>query len=652
MPSSSSTTVANMRWLGFVLFSITWILGIISMIVVDWKVRHAPSTTTSRRKSSLLPLILQLLSFGCIIQVTSILTLLSSTWGEDEEKEQEQQQQAEYVYEYDNDDPSPTASTIYPSSSSLSSLNATASFTSSIDTDNMAASNDGGGGGGSLHLRQLACIVTPWLFFVGQTMVLSSLVSYVFCIQHYGHDGKDSGYRRRSSSSRTIRGVILPLCLLLCMTLSVLVAWTIADPWMFREYVVTTTATSEDEYEHTSDNSLTVDSDIETTPNGTSPTSSSSSSSEVLVLLQLDGRCQCTTQRNFWLFFGLLMGFITFSELVVIAYYHCVLRGARHNRATIPRTENRTNNHDDDGASSSIPENEEEYSSSNIHCIELQYHPHQQQSAVEGFTASDEGNEEDDGDHSAYYSMCANLQTWLLGIPILVILEDYTSSTNVVYIGRIMLIWIFSMCPLCIVVIPQIIQVLKDPNGDDRQCPTSSSIVVSTTTDDVYSSSAVTKTTATISSSVSSSSPNTLSSSQHQQWISRGCGGSSSSNPSTPTRTPPPYVPTLSSSSSPRLPLSTISFAPTSSRRITMTGAVSTATSSSGRGLSRRDWSTDLPLSIIMERTTGSGGSSSSIRRTGSSTSNYNSSSDVENDFACESIRSEDDPIGIAFVLP
>ena len=67
---------------------------------------------------------------------------------------------------------------------------------------------------------------------------------------------------------------------------------------------------------------------------------------------------------------------------------------------------------------------------------------------------------QDFGDsRTAVYAICAHVQSWCVGVPILAVLED--SSTDATYFGRVFLIWIFSISSVMVVVGPKIYRAMQ-----------------------------------------------------------------------------------------------------------------------------------------------------------------------------------------------
>jgi hypothetical protein len=72
-----------------------------------------------------------------------------------------------------------------------------------------------------------ACQLTPWLFFVGMTTMYAGLFCKLWRLD------KVSQFRRRAV---TATQVLWPLVLLLISTVSILVVWTVVDPWAWERY--------------------------------------------------------------------------------------------------------------------------------------------------------------------------------------------------------------------------------------------------------------------------------------------------------------------------------------------------------------------------------------------------------------------------------
>jgi hypothetical protein len=72
-----------------------------------------------------------------------------------------------------------------------------------------------------------ACQLTPWLFFVGMTTMYAGLFCKLWRVD------KLTQFRRRAV---TATQVLWPLVALLVSTVSMLVVWTVVDPWAWERY--------------------------------------------------------------------------------------------------------------------------------------------------------------------------------------------------------------------------------------------------------------------------------------------------------------------------------------------------------------------------------------------------------------------------------
>jgi hypothetical protein len=86
------------------------------------------------------------------------------------------------------------------------------------------------GAGWSDKQLDVACTLAPWFFFTGQTMMFSSLFTKLWRV--------DRVLQLRRTAV-TVRNVIGPLVALLAITMTILIAWTVVDPWTWhRELIV------------------------------------------------------------------------------------------------------------------------------------------------------------------------------------------------------------------------------------------------------------------------------------------------------------------------------------------------------------------------------------------------------------------------------
>jgi hypothetical protein len=76
--------------------------------------------------------------------------------------------------------------------------------------------------GWSDNQLDVACMLTPWFFFVGQIMVFSALFTKIWRVDQVLQ------FRRRAV---TVKSVLGPLVVMLTLSLITLLVWTIVDPW-------------------------------------------------------------------------------------------------------------------------------------------------------------------------------------------------------------------------------------------------------------------------------------------------------------------------------------------------------------------------------------------------------------------------------------
>ena len=122
------------------------------------------------------------------------------------------------------------------------------------------------GAGWTDRQLDLQCTLTPWFFFVGQTMTFCSLFTKLYRLD------KVLSFRR---TAVTVLSVIGPLVALLVITISILIAWTIVDPWMWERVLINE------------------------------------------IPAETYGKC---TSENVWAFFGPLMGVMLFAELLTMLF--------------------------------------------------------------------------------------------------------------------------------------------------------------------------------------------------------------------------------------------------------------------------------------------------------------------------------------------
>jgi hypothetical protein len=53
-----------------------------------------------------------------------------------------------------------------------------------------------------------------------------------------------------------------------------------------------------------------------------------------------------------------------------------------------------------------------------------------------------------------FFAICIHIQAWAVGVPILAVLGD--SSPDATYLGRVLLIWVFSVASMAFVVYPKV----------------------------------------------------------------------------------------------------------------------------------------------------------------------------------------------------
>ena len=61
---------------------------------------------------------------------------------------------------------------------------------------------------------------------------------------------------------------------------------------------------------------------------------------------------------------------------------------------------------------------------------------------------------------TSMYTLYSQLQAWVLGIPILVVIDGV--SVDAVFVGRALLIWIFSISGICFVIGPKIFKAMYE----------------------------------------------------------------------------------------------------------------------------------------------------------------------------------------------
>ena len=195
--------------------------------------------------------------------------------------------------------------------------------------------------GWSDHRLDIACMMTPWFFFVGHIVMLSVMFTKLCRVD------KIMQFHRHNKV--TVRNVLGPLVALLVATLAILVAWTVLDPWTWERVVA-----SEIPYETYG---------------------------------------ECGNDR-LWAFTGPLIGLIIIAE----------------------------------GASAYFA-----WKTANV---------------------PDEINDSS----SMFFAICTHMQAWAIGVPILAVLGD--SSSDATYLGRVLLIWIFSVSSIACVVYPNLVRAI------------------------------------------------------------------------------------------------------------------------------------------------------------------------------------------------
>ena len=83
-----------------------------------------------------------------------------------------------------------------------------------------------------------------------------------------------------------------------------------------------------------------------------------------------------------------------------------------------------------------------------------------------------------------FYLVVTQFQAWLLGIPVLVVLDS--SSVDASYLGRVLLIWLFAIAPLLIVVCPTLHRTIRnrqnpshDPRNSRRRASVTGTVYIS-----------------------------------------------------------------------------------------------------------------------------------------------------------------------------
>jgi hypothetical protein len=207
-------------------------------------------------------------------------------------------------------------------------LTSTAIFTLSWDE----------GMGWSDRQLDIACMMTPWFFFVGHIVMLSVMFTKLWRL--------DKVMQFRRHIKVTVRNVLGPLVVLLVATLAILVTWTVLDPWTWERVVVGE--------------------------------------------LPYETYGECGNDR-LWAFVGPLMGLLIFAE----------------------------------GTSAFF--------------------------AWKTVNVSEDFNDSS----SIFFAICTHMQAWAIGVPILAVLGN--SSSDATYLGRVLLIWIFSVSSLACVVYPKLV---------------------------------------------------------------------------------------------------------------------------------------------------------------------------------------------------
>ena len=192
------------------------------------------------------------------------------------------------------------------------------------------------GAGWSDHQLDVACMATPWFFFVGHTLSFCALFTKLWRLDRVLQ------FRR---GAVTIRHVIGPLMGLMSAALLVLILWTALDPWTWQRELISE------------------------------------------IPSETYGHCK---NDHFWAFFGPLMGLLVLAEGLTAFFAW---------------------------KTSDVPEDFRESS-------------------------------------SVVTAICIQLQAWIVGVPILGVLG--TDSTNATYIGRILLVFIFSVSSVAVVVVTKV----------------------------------------------------------------------------------------------------------------------------------------------------------------------------------------------------
>ena len=197
------------------------------------------------------------------------------------------------------------------------------------------------GAGWSDTQLDVACALTPWFFFVGQIVTFCALFTKLWRVD------KVLQFKRRAV---TVSNVMKPSLALLAVSISILIAWTVVDPWTWVRKV-----TSE---------------------------------------LPAERYGQCTS-KYFAAWFGPLVLLLFVAEVLTMYF--------AWKTADIP------NDFRDSGA--------------------------------------------------VMYASFAQIQSWAIGVPMLVVLG--TSSSDATYFGRIFLIWIFAVSSVVVVVGPKLINAYR-----------------------------------------------------------------------------------------------------------------------------------------------------------------------------------------------
>jgi len=85
------------------------------------------------------------------------------------------------------------------------------------------------GAGWSDRNLSISCMLTPWFFFVGQILTFCALFTKLWRVDRVLQ------FRR---TAVTILNVMKPTLALLFLTLSVLITWTVYDPWVWRRELI------------------------------------------------------------------------------------------------------------------------------------------------------------------------------------------------------------------------------------------------------------------------------------------------------------------------------------------------------------------------------------------------------------------------------